>query len=325
MGSANSALIGTNVSLQFSEQTKKFYQTNEIVSGTIECYHNGDSDVTLKSVSVELIGELVYSIDESSSKQRSPTTHGIPFFTKILTLRDTDDQKQFILTPGTHIWPFSFHLDDSLPPTMTQNHHQGPYIRYFLCVRLKQSDWYKMNVEQRYPIIIQRSTTSLRVTDLAVQNENRKGVKLHALLHKNVAVAGECFSFEVDLYNPNQMTIHRISAKLIQEQILGLRKDKNVIPLTKNLLDVYGFQDKHLCVNCELFLPKITVASFSWETEPWPSRNTLIVRYSLYLEAHMHGPFNNIRLQFPLIIINTTPTNEDELMPPPSYETLFPV
>ncbi|CAF5086248.1 unnamed protein product, partial [Rotaria sp. Silwood1] len=107
----------------------------------------------------------------------------------MLSLRSTDDEKQFILTPGTHIWPFCFHLDDSLPPTMKQNHRQGPYIRYFLCARLKQSDRYKMTIEQQYSIVIQRSTTSLRVTHLEVQNENRKDVQLHAFLHKNVAVA----------------------------------------------------------------------------------------------------------------------------------------
>ncbi|CAF5141577.1 unnamed protein product [Rotaria sp. Silwood1] len=243
----------------------------------------------------------------------------------MLTLRSTDDEKKFILTPGKHIWPFSFHLDDSLPPTMTQNDRQGPYIHYFLRARLEQSDRCKMNVEQRYPIVIQRSTTSLRVTALEVQYENRKGVQLHAFLHKNVAVAGEYFSFELDLYNPNQMTIHRISAKLIQERILGRTEEKNVIPLTKNLLDVYNFQDEHLHGNFELLLPRNTMASFSWETEPWPSRNSLTMRYELRLEAHMHDRLNNIRLQVPLIIINTTSKNEDEMMSLPSYETLFPV
>ncbi|CAF4790194.1 unnamed protein product [Rotaria sp. Silwood1] len=243
----------------------------------------------------------------------------------MLTLCSTDDEKKIILTPGKHIWPFSFHLDDSLPPTMTQNDHQGPCIRYVLCARLKQSDRCKMNVEQRYPIMIQRSTTSLRVTHLEVEDENQKGVQLHAFLHKNVAVAGECFSFELDLYNPNRMTIHRISAKLIRERILGLTKEKNVISLTTNLLDVYDFQDEYLCGNFELLLPKKPVTSFSWETEPYPSQNPLTMRYELRLEAHMHDRLNNIRLQVPLIIINTTSTNEDEMMSLPSYETLFPV
>ncbi|CAF3808860.1 unnamed protein product [Rotaria sp. Silwood1] len=243
----------------------------------------------------------------------------------MLTLRSTDDEKKFILTPGTHIWPFSFHLDDSLPSTMTRNDHQGPYIRYFLCARLKQSDWYKMNVEQRYPIIIQRSTTSLRITHLEVEDENQKGVQLHAFLHKNVAVAGECFSFELDLYNPNRMAIHRISAKLIRERILARTEEKNIIPLIKNLLDTYNFQDEHLYGNFKLLLPKETVASFSWETEPRPARNSLTMSYELCLEAHMHDRLNNIRLQVPLIIINTTFKNEDQMMPLPSYETLFPV
>ncbi|CAF3849914.1 unnamed protein product [Rotaria sp. Silwood1] len=167
--------------------------------------------------------------------------------------------------------------------------------------------------------------TSVRATHLEFQDENRKGVRLQAFLHKNIAVAGEYFSLQLDLYNPNRITIHRISAALVQERILGPTEEKNVILLTKNLLDVYDSQDEHLYGNFQLLLPKKLVASFSWKPTEWPFRSPLIVRYKLHLEANMHSSFNNIRLQVPLIIINATPTNEDEIMPPPSYETLFPV
>ncbi|CAF4152402.1 unnamed protein product [Rotaria sp. Silwood2] len=187
-----------------------------------------------------------------------------------------------------------------------------------------QSDWYKIPVEQRYPIVVQRSITSVPATHLEDQNENRKGVRLHVFLEKNVVVAGEHFSLQVDLYNPKRAIIHRISAILVQERILGPTVEKNVILVTKNLTNVFDFQDEHSRGNFTLLLPKSTVPSFSWKPTRWPFRNPLIVCYKLLLEAHIHGPFNNVRLQFPLIITNATPTYDDEMMPPPSYETLFP-
>ncbi|CAF2986764.1 unnamed protein product [Rotaria sp. Silwood2] len=325
MGSGNSTSIGTNLSLQFSEKTKKFYRTDEIVSGTIEWSNDGDSDVTLKSITVELVGELVYRIDKRSNKQRSSATHRMTFFTKILNLCSTDNENKIILTPGNYSWSFSFDLDNSLPPTMKQIHYQGPYIHYFLCARLEQSDLLKKNITERYPIIFQQSSTSLRLTHLEVQDENRNGVHMHVFCHKNVAVAGERLSLQLNLENPNQKIIHRISAKLIQERILGSTKEKNVIPLAKNLINVYNFQEEYLYDDIKLLLPKNTVASFSWRGKSKPSQHLLSMRYWLRLEAHMYDKFNNICLQVPLTIINTISTNEDEIIPLPTYESLFPV
>ncbi|CAF4633394.1 unnamed protein product, partial [Rotaria sp. Silwood2] len=120
-----------------------------------------------------------------------------------------------------------------------------------------QSDWYKIPVEQRYPIVVQRSITSVPATHLEDQDENRKGVGLHVFLEKNVVVAGEHFSLQVDLYNPKRAIIHRISAILVQERILGPT-------------------DEHSRGNFTLLLPKSTVPSFSWKPTRWPFRNPLI-------------------------------------------------
>ncbi|CAF5043976.1 unnamed protein product, partial [Rotaria sp. Silwood1] len=189
MGSDNSTLTETNFSLRFSGLIKHFYRTNEIVSGMIECYYNGASEVKLKYVSVELVDELVYPTHESLNPQKSSSIYHIPFFFKKQILWSADDQNELILTSGTHIWPFSLHLDDSLPPTLKQGNHQGPCIRYYFCAQLRQSGWHMMYIEKQHFIVIQRSMTSVHETHLEDQDENRKGVRLHAFLHKNIAVA----------------------------------------------------------------------------------------------------------------------------------------
>ncbi|CAF2105994.1 unnamed protein product [Rotaria magnacalcarata] len=324
MGSGNSALMGINISLRLSEQNKQFYRTDEIVSGKVECSDNMDTEVRLKNVTIELIGELVHPTHETRHIESSSTTHCIRFFTKRLCIHSADELMEYTLRLGNHRWPFSFPLDDSLPPTVKPAGYLSPFIRYFICVRLIRADWQKARIEKHFPIVIQRAVTPPRAIHLEYEDENRKGVRFYVFLPKNIAVIGKYFSLNIDLYNPRRITIHRITAVLIEERILGPSKEKNLIVLKNNVTDIVDFQGEHLHGTFKFILPDSIVASFSWKPASWPFRNPFILRYELNLEAHIHGSFNNIMIRSPLTIINRTPINENEMTPPPSYETLFP-
>ena len=137
MGSQLSVL-GTNVSFQFDKKYTTIYETGELVSGTANFCHDGQLEIKLKEIFIELVGELVYTTHRGSGHSKTIDIQVVPFYLERQIVRsDAKNAKEnFLLESGDHTWPFEFRLHDNLPPTLEQTRHNGPYIRYVVRIQI---------------------------------------------------------------------------------------------------------------------------------------------------------------------------------------------
>jgi hypothetical protein len=146
MGSGFSALA-ENILLEFDKNDSMIYQTDEIISGTAKFLNDAEFELKLNSVIIELVGEIVYITTRGSGPSKTTDIHVVSFFTKQQNIRMAEKGSSFVLESGNHTWPFAFPLIDSLPSTLEQTRHRGPFVRYVVRVQLILSEWYK----KKYP------------------------------------------------------------------------------------------------------------------------------------------------------------------------------
>ncbi|CAF0976368.1 unnamed protein product [Adineta steineri] len=322
MGSGFSELA-ENISLKFDKTGQFIYQTDEIVSGTVKFFNDGKSELKLKSIFIELVGEIVYYRTRDSGTSRRASMHVETFFTERQMIRTVEKGDSFILESGNYTWPFSLSLVDSLPTTLEQTRHEGPYLRYVVRIQLIQFEWHKKNIQKACFITVQSVSSPIPMIESKDDNKNEKSVHLHAILQSNIVVVGKKLILRVDLHNQNRALINRISLTLIQQRLLGSAVKEELTLLKQNLNGIHDFQDENLHDKFEFRLPEKIAPSCSYIPE-WSNRKPITVRYEVHLEAHVHGLCRNIHLRLPLTIVNGKQQINNEILPPPSYEKISP-
>ena len=299
MGSQLSVL-GTNVSFQFDKKYTTIYETGELVSGTANFCHDGQLEIKLKEIFIELVGELVYTTHRGSGHSKTNDIQVVPFYLDRQIVRsDAKNAKEnFLLESGDHTWPFEFRLHDNLPPTLEQTRHNGPYIRYVVRVQMIVSDWYQKNI-QRASFITVRCHQSSMIPMIKSRDDhtNRKDIRMQAFLQQNAVCPGEKLTLCFDLHNPNRTTITRISITLVQQRLLGPAGKEEINLFKKDLNDI-----EHLQKQIEFHVPQNIAPTCSCVPPKWSSRKPLAVSYELRLEAHLPGLLTNLELKLPIHI-----------------------
>jgi hypothetical protein len=304
MGSGCSALE-ENILFEFDKKYTVVYQTGELISGTVRFLNDGQVELKLKNIIIEVVGELIYTTTRGPNLAKSTDIHVVPFFTERQIVRSANTKSDFALESGNHTWPFALRLAASLPSTLEQTRPNGPYVRYVVRVRLNQSEWYKRNIQKASFIVVQCLSSPMCTIPSGDENKNGKSVHLHAVLQKNIVIAGEKLSLCIDLNNPNRATISRISLTFIQQQRLGPAGKDDVVLLKQNLKDIDDFHGEHLQNKFEFRLPDKIVPSCSCIPPQWSAKRPLVVSYELHVEAHVHGLCYNVTLRLPLTVTNT--------------------
>ncbi|UJR16900.1 hypothetical protein I4U23_003798 [Adineta vaga] len=320
---AGASTSQNNITFQFDKKYTMIYKTGETVSGKVTFQNDGQIELKLKNIMIELVGEIVYYTSRVTGLTRSTDIHVAPFFKEEHIARSDDHGSHFILEHGEHIWPFSFHLVDNLPSTLETTRHNGSYIRYVVRIHFVQSEWYKKNIQKASFITVQYHSPSMLANECKAEDQNHKNVHLQAILHENIVLPGEKCPLNITLNNPNRITITRLSMKLIQYQQLGSAgKDENTV-MKKDLNGIDNFQDERWQNTYHIQIPERIVASFSNTPPQWSSRKPLVIRYELHLEAHVQGLNSNVFVRLPLTISHVKEKKMDEDPFPPRYDKLF--
>ncbi|CAF1466828.1 unnamed protein product [Adineta steineri] len=141
------------------------------------------------------------------------------------------------------------------------------------------------------------------------QKKNRKDVHLHVTLHKPTIAVGNNVSFDIDVQNPKEVLIDRISVTHAQHLKLGPAQNRRVDILNETLKAANHFQNSHFHKNFHFFIPHTIPPTFSFHFPINSKERPIIVNYGLRFEAHLSGFSTNIRLQLPLIITDHPQNN----------------
>jgi hypothetical protein len=289
-----------HVICRFAEQNKTEYWPGELISGTFKFVNFTYEKLKVKRIDVELIGELIYYANKNSS--RSVTI----FRDQRSLLQSNGDPKKFLLVNGDHSWSFSFRLKDSLPPTVRQTGVHRPYIYYYIRSLFVRPEWYRFNIDNKWPIVVNRSSSPGNVKQLEAE-KNHKDVHLRLILQKNIIVDGDYLSLDVNMQNPKQKLIRRISVKLLQIWHLYPEKDDEISLVDEDLKGIRRFRGQHFKKNFLIHVPLKTPATFVFNRPSGSYIEKVVVSYELHVQAHIRGFFTNIRLQLPVIIANINP------------------
>jgi hypothetical protein len=298
-----------HVICRFAEQNKTEYWTGELISGTLKFVNFTYGELKVKSIDVELIGELVYY---AHRRRRART---VTIYHDQRSLLSHTDPKEFLLVDDDHNWPFSFRLDDSLPPSVRQTAAKGPYIHYYLRVHFVRPEWYKFNIDHKWDIVVSRSSSPEKVKQLEAEKK-QKGVHLKIILQKNIVIDGDYLSLDVNMQNPKQKLIRRISVKLVQIWHLYPEKGDEISLVDEDIEEFRSFRGKHLKKNFLIHVPLKTPATYLFHPVSGSDLKKVVVSYELRIQAHIRGFFTNIRLQFPVIITNINPKKTNKTLPP---------
>lgn len=300
------------------------YKTGETVSGKVIFQNNGQCELKLKNIVIELAGEIVYYSSRGSGTARTTDIHVHSFFDEQNIVRSASGGNNFILERGEHIWPFSFHLMDNLPSTLNQSRHKGPCIRYVVRIHFVRSEWFKRRIQKASFITVQHHTTSPMLSNEYMdEKQNNQSVHLQAILHENIVTPGEKCPCTITILNPNRITIRRLSMTLIRYHQLGSAGNDNVIIVKKDLNGIDDFQDERWQNNFDIQIPEGIVSSYSDIPPQWSTRKPLEIRYELYLEVHIRGIYTNVCLRLPLTVAHTKQKKVNLDSFPPRYDKIF--
>ena len=221
MGSNNS-ISTRNISVEFFHENKNIYQLGEYVEGIIQFNNDNNDEFELLNLTIELIGELVYTINERKGRTTLTTTQKIPFFIKRIS---QNDKKKFLSKNENNKWKFNFYLSNEIPSSFPQINPQGPFIHYFIRVK-SLFDQTNFIFKKDFPIIVQRPSQLINSLPLQIKNTFKEDLQLNLTIEKDSGFIGQDLKMQMDLYNPNNIKINRISLNLIQLRKLGPVKEE---------------------------------------------------------------------------------------------------
>lgn len=295
--------LESNIICKFSKPNQTAYWTGEFVSGTIEFTNPDRQELKLKSIDLELIGNLGYKYMSGSTRGSvSKRTGTNTFLNERLDLNSTKLRGGFRLSSGNHKWPFRFFLNDSLPPSIKQRKPFDSFIYYYLKIVFVRSEWYKRNIKTTIPIVVNHRSPSVASTKVEAQETNRKDVRLHVILQKSFVAVGTNISFDVEIDNPKEVLIERISVALVQELALGPNQEKSRNIVDETLKTIKQFKDTHIQEKFQFHIPHMIPPTFVFHFPAKNRERPLSINYELLFEAHLAGFYTNIRLKLPLIV-----------------------
>ena len=187
-----------------------------------------------------------------------------------------------------------------------------------------------MNVRRDFPVIViarQSSPGALSVLPVEAENKNYSNVTLHTVLAdlRGPITPGGTFLLGIELQNPNQVSIKRLSIDLVQRRVVWMGGHCALnIPLL-DLPHLREFSGKHYHETLELTVPPEypIIPSFYYMLST-SSRRPISVEYQLKVEVKIHGFFKNFTVKVPIIIHSKQPymdaPNQEEEAPPPPYD-----
>jgi hypothetical protein len=221
-------------------------------------------------------------------------------------LRSVSNPTDYLPPFGNHIWPFSFRLDNSLPPSLGQT-YSVTQVNYFIRFMFERPGWFKNNIRKDIPIIIQHLSSPVNTKQVEKQKKNWKDTRLHIVLRKDVVAVGNTLSFELDLQNPKQAMIRRIWVSLVQVHSLGPGNGWRVL-VKQKLEGIDSFKGKYFHKTFQLPVPNRAIPTCSLYFGSVFNKKPFAVHHQLRIEARNRGLFTNLYLRLPLTVITTNQT-----------------
>ena len=155
---------------------------------------------------------------------------------------------------------------------------------------------------------------------IKAESRNRSDVTAHATLidQRNSFAPGDNFLVNLDLHNPNHITMNGLSISLVQHRNLGIGKHcKQTIPLL-DLPHLRGFSGEDYREILQVTIPNDNriIPSF-YCIPPGRPNKPIAVKYMLKIKVKMNGFFNDFILDLPIRIHSMEMYNEEETPPPP--------
>ncbi len=229
----------------------------------------------------------------------------IIFHQKIL-VHPYNKNGSFPVRRGTQSWPFRFQLTEDLPPSFDESKVNIVKIHYYIRFSFIRPEWYRFNIHKRFPVVVKQPGKLLKGIPMKTEKTSRNGVRLRVTFNKNIVVVGTNLSFNVDLINPKEALIRRVSMTFIQ--YVECDSEKEQFHIIKQDLDyIKSSKQKHINKNYQIPLPSTISVTFSID-------NSIMNYYKLHFEVHLRGFFTNIQVEVPIAIMNLIPetNNTDE-------------
>ena len=296
-----SGKLGSNIICRFSQSNRTTYWTGEFISDIIECTNADRQELKLKRIDFELIGRLGYKY-VSGTRNSGMRTGTKTFLEERLNLNSSKVQSGFRLRSGTHQWPFRFYLNDSLPPSVERRKSFDSFIYYYIKIVFVRPEWHKGNIEKTIPLVVKHKSPPVVPTKVAAQETYQKDIRLHVNLQKSFVAVGKNISFDVEIFNPKEVLIKRVSVALVQELTLGPNQEKSRSLLAETLETFNQFKNTHLGKNFQFRIPDAIPPTFLFHFPAKYHEPSIAIGYHLHFEAYLGIFSTDIHLKLPLII-----------------------
>ena len=303
-----SGKLESNIICRFAQSNRTVFWTGEFVSDTIECTNADRQELKLKRIDFELIGRLGYKY-VSGTRNSNMRTDTKTFLNERLNLNSSKTQSGSRLRSGTHQWPLRFYLNASLPPSVEQRKTFDSFIYYIIKIIFVRSEWYKRNIEKIIPLVVKHKSSSVVSTKVEKHETNRNDVRLHVILQKSFVAVGKNISFDVEIDNPKEILIKRISVALVQELKLGPNQEKSRSLVDETLKTFNQFKNTHLRKNFQFRIPDAIPPTFLFHFPVKYYEPPISISYALQFDVHLPGIYTDIHLKLPLIITDNPSNN----------------
>ncbi|CAF0902773.1 unnamed protein product [Adineta steineri] len=264
----------SNTECRFDEQDDNIFWIGETITGFVDFVNKDNTDLKLARIDGELIGEVVALVrveTESDEVEKEEEVKEIIF------------NQKFLVHP----------------------HHTNVKIHYYIRFSFIRPEWHRFNIHKTCPIVVKQPGRLLSLTTLKTEKTNRNGVRLRVTFDKNVVIAGNNVSFNVDLINPKGALIRHVSIVLTQYVECDSR-EKTFNIIKQDLDYIKSLKHKSINRNFQIPIPSTTPVTFNFG-------NSIANYYKLHFEVHLRGILTNIKLEVPTIVMNLIPeTNDNE-------------
>lgn len=270
----------TDVTIKLDKKSHLFLP-GETVSGTVFFnqlrHHNGE-------ISIDLIGEVAYTMTNSSGNGAAGTTHyQYPFF-KVSKASITDGEK------------FDLSLDQNLPPSVNLKKGVYPYIRYLLQVNLSKTNKHRYWIIVCPRVIMPRSTIHPVYFDVF----NRKEMHLVGSIDREWILPGDRFQIELRIQNPNHEPIKYVDGSIIMRaKFKGGEYSEKVMDIIVD--SVHDTTKEQLTDSIPLVFPfnyYPPTGTYTNDTHTFYAN----IEYWVILEVHLKGALHNLKTTVPLMI-----------------------